>query len=290
MRVNKMKNRFALKIAYLGWNYQGFQRQKESIETIEGTLITTLENLGIITEKIPKRYTAAGRTDRGVHALSQVIAFDTPKKEIYLEEINQHLPSDIFAWGIAKVKETFHARRDAIKRTYKMFYPYSNENIDIIKQALDQFKGTHDFIKLSKRSDILPSGQKKSTILTIDQAEVDFKENLNILEFTFTSKSFLWHQVRKMVSLILDIGTNKYAIDMVSEVLNPKSNLPKGGIKPVAPDGLILYNVEYQKISFKKIERKALIESKIIKELIKHTSRKSILQLMKESILNNDKQ
>jgi tRNA pseudouridine38-40 synthase len=279
-----MTQRFAFKIAYLGWNYQGFQRQKEPIQTIEATIIKALEEINIISESVPMRYISAGRTDKGVHALSQVIAFNSLKKEIYLEEINQYLPSDIFAWGIAKVSSHFNPRRDASKRTYKMLYPKIELDTDLLTQALNQLIGTHNFIKLSKRPDILPSGQKKSTILTLEEAKVKINKKTNTFEFTFSSQSFLWHQVRKMVSLVLDIASGKYSLDIFDDIFNPESKLPKGGIKPVPPDGLILYDVAYPDINFKTIKKKGLIKSKLMKELKTYTSRLAILNLLDDKI------
>ncbi|NHJ86896.1 MAG: tRNA pseudouridine(38-40) synthase TruA [Asgard group archaeon] len=277
--------RYAVKIAYLGAAYQGFQRQIDDIKTIEREIITTLQNLGIIDDASTARYSAAGRTDRGVNALGQVIAFDA-KREIHLEELNQNLPRDIFPWAIAEVEESFNARRDALMRTYKMYYPYSGESLKQMKKALMKIEGTHDFTKLCKKPDILPNGEKKSTVLTIENATVKYHKKNNLLEFTFSSRSFLWNQIRKMVSLIIDIGSGKYDLTIIDEVFNIQSVLPKGGIKPVPPDGLILYDIQYPKaIHFQKIEKKQIIHSKLIRFLNKYNSLTLALNLMKKEIL-----
>lgn len=280
-----MPYRYAIKFAYLGQNYQGFQRQKKSIKTIEGTILEVLTSLSIISKVDQARYSAAGRTDKGVNAISQVISFNSLREEIYLEEINQHLSHDIYAWAIAKVHNSFNARRDATSRIYRYYHTYSNENLEIMNKGIKKLLGTHDFIKLCKKPDISSSGYQKSTKLTLDEASIKMIEKKSILEFEFTSKSFLWNQVRKMVSLLLNIGCGKYGLEMVDEALNPKSKLPKGGIKPTSPYGLVLYDVKYPGITFVSINKKEIIESRIKEKLNYCNSIASILNLMKTNIL-----
>ncbi|HUU79761.1 MAG TPA: tRNA pseudouridine(38-40) synthase TruA [candidate division Zixibacteria bacterium] len=279
------KNRFAIKIAYLGENYQGFQRQDETITTIEGAIIETLIELDIITNFKEVRYSAAGRTDAGVNAIAQVISFDSEKEIIHLEELNQNFPEDIYAWGIANVPSDFHARRDAVKRSYRYFTQYNGENIKSMKKGLAKLLGTHNFEKFCKKSDKLPNGMEKSTILTLEEAKVSLLKKNEILVFEFSSKSFLWKQVRKMVSLILMIGKGKYSPNIIDEALDSNSKNPKGGIKPVPPEGLVLDDVIYQNIKFKKIKRKQLIESRIIRKINYHTSKLAVLNFLKKIIL-----
>jgi tRNA pseudouridine38-40 synthase len=280
-----MVQRYAVKVAYLGQNYQGFQRQKKPIKTIEDTIVDVLKELNIIKEIKSARYSAAGRTDKGVNAICQVLSFDSLREDIYLEEINQFLPRDIFAWAITKVHNSFNARRDAIKRIYRYYQSYSKENLKAMKDGIKKLLGTHDFVKLCKKPDILPSGYQKSTELTLDEATFNFHEESSILEFVFSSKSFLWNQVRKMVSLMLNIGRGKYGIEMIDEVLNPKSKLPKGGIKPMPPEGLVLYDVIYLDIEFKLLGKKAIIENRLKEKLHSYNSLISILNLMKDTII-----
>ncbi|NHK30267.1 MAG: tRNA pseudouridine(38-40) synthase TruA [Asgard group archaeon] len=280
-----MSQRYAIKIAYLGQKYQGFQRQKKPIKTIEDAFIEVLKELNIITEIKAARYSAAGRTDKGVNAICQVLSFDSLKEDIYLEEINQNLPRDIYAWAISKVHNSFSARRDATRRTYRYYHSYSNENIEVMKKGIKKLLGTHDFVKLCKKPDILPDGYQKSTLLTLDEATVNLLEEKNILEFEFSSKSFLWNQVRKMVSLILKTGRGEFGIEMIDEVFNPKSKLPKGGIKPVPPEGLVLYDVIYPDIIFKPLKKKAIIEQRLKEKLHSYNSLISVLNIFKDNIL-----
>lgn len=279
-----MVQRFALKIAYDGENYRGFQRQIEGILTVEGEIIATLKKLKIFPEEKKARYSAAGRTDAGVSAIGQVIAFDSPREKIYLEEINRHLPEDIIAWGVSTVPEEFNARRDAKLRTYHYYKRYEGEDLLMMKKALKKMTGTHDFKKLSKK-DRLPNGQEKSTILTMDKAKVEYLKNKNLLRFQFTSRSFLWHQVRKMTSLIIDIGKKDKPFESVDLVLNPEKPRLKGGIKPMPSEGLVLYEVKYDALTFEPITQQSIIERRIAKKINTTAAKLALLELMKESIL-----
>ncbi len=277
-----MTGRFAIKIAYIGKEYQGFQRQTESIKTVEGTILDTLIELEIINNASESRYSAAGRTDKGVNAISQVIAIDSLKDKIYLEEINDLFPRDIFAWAKAEVKENFHPRRDALLRTYRLYHYYSNEDLKLMTKAMKKLKGTHDFVKLCKKSDNLLDGSPKSTTLTLETAKFNLQNDL--LEFEFSSRSFLWNQVRKMVSLILEIGSGKYLPEILDEILNPPTSKPKGGIKPVPPDGLVLYDVHYKNIKFIPITKQISIETRLRENLNFYSSTSAVLKLMKDTI------
>ncbi len=277
-----MTKRFAIKIAYIGKGYQGFQRQDESIKTIEGVIIEVLEKLEIINGLSESRYSAAGRTDKGVNAIGQVIAFDSLKEEIYLEELNTHFPNDIYAWAIAEVRSDFNARYDAIERTYRYYHYYFNENMKLMAKALKKLEGNHDFVKLCKK-DRLIDGTRKSTEITLDSAKVHKQRNL--LQFEFISRSFLWNQVRKMVSIVLDVGSRKYSIDIINDVLDPESPLPKGGIQLVPPEGLVLYDVKYKDLKFTKLAKKSTYKERILKELNSHTSSAAVLELMKKTLL-----
>ncbi|MHA1155131.1 MAG: tRNA pseudouridine(38-40) synthase TruA [Candidatus Heimdallarchaeota archaeon] len=280
-----MVDRFAVKIAYLGKNYHGFQRQKTGIKTIEGEIIKTLIQLGMIDKVIKASYSAAGRTDAGVHALGQVIAFNSLRKDVHLEELNHYLPDDIFAWGLAKVKGDFNARRHAKKRTYRYYIPYAGENIPLMKKGLSYLIGTHNFENFCKKPDILHNGKQKLTNLTLDDASVQLVKKDSLLMFEFTSESFLWKQVRKMVSMILVIGREIQPISVLQDALEPTLKIPKGGIRPVSPDGLVLYEVKYSKVHFSPIEKKHLIENELKKKISSYTSTLAVLTELKKSIL-----
>ena len=111
------KTRIALKLAYIGDRYHGFQIQQNA-HAIESEIFASLEKNNIVDDIKEARYSGAARTDRGVHASGQVIAFDTstgfgdPLPRI----INRDLPDDIWVWAHAVVPSGFDARRDAVRR------------------------------------------------------------------------------------------------------------------------------------------------------------------------------
>ncbi|MHA1434116.1 MAG: tRNA pseudouridine synthase A [Candidatus Heimdallarchaeota archaeon] len=246
-----MTKRFAIKIAYLGKNYQGFQRQKGNVATIEDTIIYTLKKIGQIESLKKARYTAAGRTDQGVNALGQVIAFDSLQNEIHLDQFNHFLPKDIFAWAITSVKPDL----------------------------------THDFIKFCKPPDKLSDGSDRLTKLTLEKAEVLLLKEKNLIQFNFSSKSFLWKQIRKMVTILLAIGRKEYPITIIDEVFDTESIEPKGGISPAQPEGLVLYDVSYPEVVFTKIEKLYIIEKQITTKISSYTATLAALKLLKDEII-----
>jgi tRNA pseudouridine38-40 synthase len=141
--------RYALKVSYIGTNYYGFQRQKK-LRTIEGCLFQAFQNAELIEDPKIFRYGAAGRTDKGVHALGQVIAFSTSKK-VMLRQLNVHLPQDIRVWAISQVSDEFNPRFDALSKHYKYFLPYEETiNLEKMENAANKLQGIHNFKRLSK--------------------------------------------------------------------------------------------------------------------------------------------
>lgn len=279
-----MVNHYAIKIAYIGKNYQGFQRQSASIKTIEGTIIDVLKKFNYIKDISSARYSAAGRTDKGVNAISQVIVFDTPREELYLEELNANLPPDIFAWAKVEVDAEFNARKSALKRTYRYFHVYNNEDLKLMKRGLRKLEGTHDFKKLCKKPDKLSNGSEKSTVMNIDDATVKLFKKQNLLQFEFSSRNFLWKQVRKMVSLILDVGSKTHSLEFIDEVLTPTIPVNKGGIKPSAAEGLVLFDVKYESIKFEKIGKLSTILPILMERINLQKSTLAVLELMQKRI------
>jgi len=280
-----LTKRFAVKIAYIGKNYQGFQRQKGDISTIEGAIIDTLKKLGLIESLEKARYMAAGRTDAGVNALGQVIAFDSLHDEVYLGKLNQYLPNDIIAWGITSVRKDFHARKSVLLRSYRYLALYTGEDIKLMKHAAKKLLGTHDFIKLCKTPDKLSDGSKRLTKLTIDKAEVTLLKEQQLIQFDFTSKSFLWKQVRKMVSLLLAVGRKEYPITIIDEVFDTESIEPKGGINPAPPEGLVLFEVEYPEIVFTALESKFQVEKILVDKMDNYARTLAVLKLLEGEII-----
>ena len=115
----------AFRIAYDGREYYGFQRQPD-VPTVENAIFDALDRLGVEIPAggKPTDYAAAGRTDAGVSALAQTIAFDAPTW-LTPRALNAELPADIRAWASAEPPSDFHATHHATQReyTYHCYWP-----------------------------------------------------------------------------------------------------------------------------------------------------------------------
>ena len=189
--------RYALKVFYIGTNYYGFQRQKD-LKTVEGCIFDAFQKAELIDNQQSFRYGAAGRTDTGVHALGQVIAFSTSRK-IRFGQLNAYLPDDIRFWAISNVPDGFNPRFEALSKHYKYFLPYE-EIMDIKKMeiAANHLIGIHNFKNLSK------ANHRVNPIREIIQLKLTQLDN--ILQFDIIGNNFLWEMVRKIVFVLSLVG------------------------------------------------------------------------------------
>ncbi|AAM03661.1 TPA: tRNA pseudouridine(38-40) synthase TruA [Methanosarcina acetivorans] len=227
--------RVALKLAYIGTEFHGSQIQP-NVETVEKELFKALRNLSIIESPKSADYTCAGRTDAGVHALGQVVAFDTEKPNLAIPRvINSELPPAIWAWAHAEVPYYFDARRSAVSRHYH--YVMSGEDYDISKmrEASKLLLGTHDFENFSR------SNGEKSTVRTLERINV--RVDGEITKIDVVGNSFLWNMVRKIVTALSMIGNGVRDNDWLLQMLNPE--IYEEGIEPAPPYGLTLMGVNY---------------------------------------------
>jgi tRNA pseudouridine38-40 synthase len=257
--------RYALKVFYIGTNYFGFQRQKK-LNTIEGCIFKAFQNAELIEDSEVFRYGAAGRTDRGVHALGQVIAFSTSKKVI-LGQLNANLPQDIRVWAISQVSEEFNPRFDALSKHYKYFLPYEETmNLEKMKNAANNLHGIHNFKKLAKVN--------HHTNPMREIIQLKLKKINSIIQFDVIGKSFLHEMIRKIVLVLALVSKSLITSSEFQKLLDP-SYIPKKGIPPAPAWGLLLYDIHYSAINFEK-------DYKIIKEITSHLkdeiSRLSCLQ------------
>ncbi|MHA1506528.1 MAG: tRNA pseudouridine(38-40) synthase TruA [Candidatus Asgardarchaeia archaeon] len=271
----KTMRRYALKVAYLGERFHGFQRQPH-LRTVEGEILNALKESTLVEDIATSGYSYSGRTDKGVSAVGQTISFLT-EKEPNLGYINSLLPDDIFFWAYTEVDLDFDPRRDALSRTYLYFYPYSDEDIDLMKEAAKNLEGLHDFRYLSK------SYKKEvSTVREIKEVSVSLKDD--VISFSFKAKSFLWQQVRRMVSLILMVGKGILSLEEVSEILDGKL---RKNIAPAPAHGLILFDVSYP-VRFKKDEKAAAKGIKVVEELLRKASvSRFVFKSILEKVLNS---
>lgn len=239
--------RVALKVAYIGTDFYGFQRQP-GLRTIEGEILSALKETGLIEEIEKCAFEIAGRTDRGVHALGNVVSFLTHEKVI-INQINDALPQSIKILAQADVPLRFKTRY-ALSRHYRYliakpcwnFARSQTElhfNLDKMMEAGRILEGTHNFRNFSRRSE-------RSPIRTVDQVLI--KEGRDSVQVDVTGESFLWNMVRKMVSVLINVGEDQLNPGELQEYFDPQKEV---SVKPAPPEGLILMDVGYSGVEFK---------------------------------------
>ncbi|AKB17005.1 tRNA pseudouridine synthase A [Methanosarcina sp. WWM596] len=227
--------RVALKLAYIGTEFHGSQIQP-NVETVEKELFKALRNLRIIESPKSANYNCAGRTDAGVHALGQVVAFDTDKPNLAIPRvINSELPPSIWAWAHSEVPFDFDARRSAVSRHYRYVMSGGDYDISKMREASKLLLGTHDFENFSR------SNGEKSTVRTLERINV--RVDGEITKIDVVGNSFLWNMVRKIVTALSMIGKGVRDNDWLLQMLNPE--IYEEGIEPAPPYGLTLMGVNY---------------------------------------------
>ena len=241
--------RLALIVEYDGTAYHGFQQQS-NVPTIQEALQNSIARL----TGEETRVRAAGRTDAGVHAKGQVVAFDTEARrppETFLRAMNHHLPPDVAVRAAYRVDGAFDPRRDALGRRYVYTILNSPAPAPLLRattlrvgkrldagemdRAARLLVGTRDFARFSAPL------ERGSTVRRIMSAAVS--RSGEMVRFDVTGSSFLPHQVRRMTGLLLEVGKGALSVREFEETMNGASN----GVvaHSVSPKGLCLVSVAY---------------------------------------------
>ncbi|WP_258084667.1 tRNA pseudouridine(38-40) synthase TruA [Thermococcus thermotolerans] len=236
--------RMALRIAYDGTAFYGFQRQP-NLRTVEGELIRVLSKLGIMRDAESSNFKGASRTDRGVSAFFNVVAFDIDSRPDLVrgEVLNHHL-KDAWVLGVAEVSEDFHPRFWARSKTYRYYLVDEGFEENPMKECASIFVGRHDFSAFSR----LEPG--KDPVRELTRVEVRKRHGYYVIELE--GKSFLWEMARRVVNAIRFCGLGLMEPEEVEGMLS--GNYEKK-VPPAAPEGLILWHIEYEGINFRMDER-----------------------------------
>lgn len=239
-----------LTIEYAGTRYSGWQIQ-DNARTIQGALEQAIAE---VTGRRDFELYGSGRTDAGVHALAQVahLAVETTiPPETLRRRVNDALPSDIVILDVRMVRYRFHARHDAVGRSYlyqvsrrrtafgKPFVWWVKEDLDVgrMREAAAGFVGFHDFRAFSGDD---PSD--KSTDVQLDT--LDIHEDEDLLLFHVEGSHFLWKMVRRLVGVLVEVGRGGLEPDAAAALLASPSGLPARLTAPAS--GLFLERVYYQ--------------------------------------------
>jgi len=239
----------AFRLAYDGRPFYGYQRQPD-VPTIEETLFDALRSLGVMeaVDDKPAGYAAAGRTDRGVSALSQTVAFDAPTW-LTPRALNSELPKTIRAWASAEAPNDFHATHHAVRRTYQysLYAPHEGDRRtghdavvdERAKNALERLCGSHDFHNLTP--DATGTWRGLSGRM---QREGSF------LQLWFAAGGFPRELVRRLVTVVHSVADGSMPIDRVDRLLSEESVDGRYGVAPAPPEPLILTDVTYPQLRF----------------------------------------
>ena len=239
-----------LTIEYDGTNYLGWQRQKVG-NTIQGTLEEAIE---VLTNETVETI-GSSRTDAGVHAKGFVANFKTSSKipaDKYREAINHKLPDDIVILKSEEVDEEFHARYNAMGKTYSytilnrevssainrnyVYHVKRRLDIEAMREACKYFIGTHDFASFKSSGSSV-----KTTVRTI--SELYLEEQEDIIKIYVTGDGFLYNMVRIIVGTLIMVGFNKIRPNEIENIIKEKDR-EKAGIC-VPAKGLVLERVYY---------------------------------------------
>ena len=241
--------RFKLTIEYSGTRYSGWQIQKNA-RTVQGEIDRAVRE---VTGERDLEIYGSGRTDAGVHAMAQVAHLEVHTAlppETLRRRINDALPSDINLLHVEKVRHKFHARHDAVGRSYvyqisrrrtafaKSFVWWVKEELDIerMRDAAGLFVGHHDFRSFS---DDDPA--EKSTEVVVDGLEIYDDGDLILVHIE--GSHFIWKMVRRIVGVLVEVGRGAMTAEDAGTLLIERSNLPARVTAPAS--GLFLERVYY---------------------------------------------
>jgi tRNA pseudouridine38-40 synthase len=245
-------SKFILLIEYDGTQYYGFQWQV-GLPTIQSELEQAIRQFCGQSSRVM----AASRTDAGVHAKGQVVSFwakSTLDTMTLIRALNYYLPRDIAVKAAYRASGDFNVRRDALSREYRYYILNSNTrspfsrrfalfvpkmlDIQAINEACQLIQGEHDFVSFASSLD-----GSKSTLRNVYEAGIEKKGDFTV--FRIVANSFLPHQVRSTIGLLIRLGLGKIGIDDFRDIMEAR-NLGLAG--PVSPAcGLCLEKVNYPK-------------------------------------------
>ena len=242
--------RIAIGVEYDGRPYCGWQSQSEG-QTVQDAL---QHAMGLIAGE-PISVVAAGRTDTGVHALEQVVHFDTPVERpltAWVRGVNSLLPDSIAVLWAHPVPNDFHARFSAHGRSYRYVlinratrlaihagragWYHAPLDVAAMQAAANFLLGEHDFNAFRAAE-----CQAKSPVKHLRQ--IDILREGEMLVFDVSADAFLHHMVRNIVGCLVYVGKGKHPPEWILEVLESRSR--EVAAPTFAPDGLYLRHITY---------------------------------------------
>lgn len=236
-------------LEYDGTDFAGWQIQPEE-RTIQGEVTRVIRR--IVKEDVT--VTGSGRTDSGVHAVSQVANFKTGSTMApneFVRAFNSLLPPDILAKDAEEVGDDFSARYSAVRRHYVyqlrrkwtvfnrryVYVPPRFPEIDVMKECIPYLVGTRDFAALGNASDDYDSTVRDVSRVAVEPAE-------DGVDIYVSANAFLYRMVRNIVGLLQRTGAGELAADDVASIIDGKDRSVLG--PPAPASGLYLLQVDYE--------------------------------------------
>ena len=244
-----MMTKYKMTLRYEGTRYKGWQKLKQTNDTIQGKIESVLSKY--FGQEI--NIDGAGRTDAGVHAYAQVASFSAPLQdtESLMKILNGFLPEDIVITNLETMSSDFHARFKAIDKTYsytiwtakcppvfeRKYVTLLDQpvNIEKMKKASRLFLGQHDF------KAFCTDKTKKSTIRKI--IDIQFEVTENSFTIHYRGDGFLYNMVRIMTGTLIEVGQDRRDIQTITTALQSKLRSDAGETAPA--QGLALNKITY---------------------------------------------
>jgi len=243
-------SKFILLVEYDGTQYHGFQWQVD-LPTIQNELEQAIRRFCGQSSRVM----AASRTDAGVHAKGQVVSFwakSTLSTMTLVRALNYYLPGDIAVKSAYRASDDFNVRRDALSREYHYYILNSNTrsplsqrfalfvpkmlDVEAMNEACQLIQGEHDFASFASSLD-----DSRSTLRNVHEAGTGEKGDFTV--FRIVANSFLPHQVRSTVGLLIRLGLGKIGIEGFRDIMEARSLGLAGPLSPAC--GLCLEKVNY---------------------------------------------
>ena len=243
-------SKFVLLLEYDGTKYHGFQWQA-GLPTIQDELERAIRRFCGQSSRVM----AASRTDAGVHARGQVVSFwaeSTLDTMTIVRALNHYLPRDIAVKAAYRADSDFNVRRDALSREYHYYMfnsntrsPFSQRfalfipemlDMEAMNEACQLIQGEHDFASFASSFD-----GSKSTLRNVHEAGI--KKKGDFMVFRIVASSFLPHQVRSTVGLLIRLGRGKIGIGDFHDIMEARTLGLAGPLSHAC--GLHLMNVRY---------------------------------------------
>jgi len=243
--------RYAFGIEYDGSAFMGWQRQVHEGRTVQAAVEEALSTVADHAVQV----TCAGRTDTGVHALGQVIHFDTEAKRDlrgWLLGTNSNLPPDVSATWVQEMRSDFHARFTATARQYRYVIvnretrpalmraelTWTHRPLDAARmaEAARHLTGKHDFSAFRSMD-----CQAKQPVRNVKRLDVRREGERIVLDVV--ADGFLHHMVRNIAGVLMEVGQGKREVDWARQVLEGRDRSLAGVTAPA--NGLTLVAVEY---------------------------------------------